>query len=163
MTTTDDRDGGWAGNGADRAGPAVEAFDGAPDPVLVEPPYPLQRLLGFAMTGWARDWARFELPLHEDLMNRYGIPHGGIYATLLDTVMGYAGSYTGDPERRQLAMTLSLTTSFIARPEGALLIGEGRRIGGGARSFFAEGRVTDGAGRLVATGTGTFRYRHVPG
>ena len=129
------------------------------DPRLVEEPYPLQRQIGFRMTGWAEDYARFELDLAEHLMNRYGIPHGGIYAMLLDTVMGYAGCYTGDPERRVLGMTLSMTTNFLSRPQGEVLVGEGRRIGGGRSSFFAEGVVMDDAGTRVATGTGVFRYR----
>lgn len=129
------------------------------DPRLVEEPYPLQRQLGFRMTGWSQDFARFEMELSERLMNRYGIPHGGIYATLLDTVMGYGGCYTGDPGRRLLAMTLSLTTNFLSRPTGTMLIGEGRRVGGGRSSFFAEGVVTDDAGIRLATGSGVFRYR----
>lgn len=129
------------------------------DPRLREEPYAFQRLIGFRMTAWSDGVARFELPLKPDLMNRYGIPHGGVYASLLDTVMGFAGSWTGDPEDRRMAMTLSLTTNFLARPAGDLLLGEGRRTGGGRSTYFAEGWLTDAEGRLVATGTGTFRYR----
>lgn len=129
------------------------------DPALVEEPYALQRHLGFRITHWAPDCARFELPLEPFLMNRYGIPHGGIYATLLDTVMGFSGCYTGDPERKVLAMTLTLNTSFLARPEGGLLIGEGKRTGGGRSTFFAEGTITDGTGIVCARGSGAFRYR----
>ncbi len=129
------------------------------DPTLVEPPYPLQEHLGFRITGWQTDWSRFEMPLTGTLMNRYGIPHGGIYATLLDTVMGYAGSYTGVAGQKRLAMTLTLTVNFISRPAGEMLLGEGRRIGGGRSTFFAEGTVTDEIGTLLATGSGTFRYR----
>ena len=129
------------------------------DPALVEPPYPFQALMGMRMTGWSEDWARFELPVRPELGNRYGIPHGGVYAVLLDTVMGFAGCWTGDPDRPRLAMTLSLTTSFLGRPEGELMIGEGRRTGGGRSTFFAEGTIRDGAGNLVTTGTGVFRYR----
>ena len=129
------------------------------DPRLVEPPYPFQDLMGFRMAGWRDGWARFELPLRPELGNRYGIPHGGVYAVLLDTVMGFSGCWTGDPDRPQLAMTLSLTTNFLGRPEGDLMIGEGRRTGGGRSTFFAEGTIRDGAGNLVTTGTGVFRYR----
>ena len=129
------------------------------DPELVEPPYPFQDHLGFRMTGWTEGWARFELPLGPHLGNRYGIPHGGVYAVLLDTVMGFSGCWTGDPDRKQLAMTLSLTTNFLGRPEGDLMIGEGRRTGGGRSTFFAEGTIRDREGTLVAMGTGTFRYR----
>ncbi|PZX11221.1 uncharacterized protein (TIGR00369 family) [Palleronia aestuarii] len=129
------------------------------DPNLVEDPYPLQNLIGFRMRDWSKDYARFDLDLRDELMNRYGIPHGGVYAMLLDTVMGYSGSYTGDPDRRRLAMTLSMTTNFLSRPTGTTLIGEGRRRGGGASTFFSEGTITDEANTLVATATGVFRLR----
>ena len=129
------------------------------DPALIEDPYPLQAHLGFRITGWGPDWSRFELPLEPFLMNRYGIPHGGLYATMLDTVMGYAGCYTGDPNARRLAMTLTLNTSFLSRPEGKLLIAEGRKIGGGRSTFFAEAEVRDETGTICAKGSGAFRYR----
>lgn len=129
------------------------------DPRIVEGPYPFQSHLGFRMTAWRDGYARFELPLKPELMNRYGIPHGGVHACLLDTVMGYAGSWTGDPDRRQLVMTLSLTTNFLAQATGEILTGTGRRVGGGRSVFYAEGEITDATGTKVATGMGTFRYR----
>lgn len=133
--------------------------DTGSDLTVTEGTYPFQRLLGFRMVGWSAGRAKFELPVAEHLLNRYGIPHGGVYAAILDTVMGYGGCYTGDPERPAFAMTLSLTTNFLSRPTGALMIAEGWRTGGGSSTFFAEGRVTDENGTLVATGTGVFRYR----
>ncbi|MFT4783920.1 MAG: hypothetical protein ACI9IV_001662 [Paracoccaceae bacterium] len=129
------------------------------DPELIEAPYALQSHLGFRMVAWSEGHARFELPLQPFLMNRYGIPHGGIYATLIDTVMGYSGCFTGDPDRKQYAMTLSLTTNFLSRPKGDCLICEARLIGGGRRTFFSEAEITDPTGEKIATGSGTFRYR----
>jgi len=129
------------------------------DERLIEEPYPLQAHLGFEMVEWREGYARFDLPLADFLMNRYGIPHGGVYAVLLDTAMGYCGSYTGDPENRRMAMTLSLTTNFLSRPKGERLIGEAHVTGGGARTYFAEGTITDETGERIATGSGTFRRR----
>jgi uncharacterized protein (TIGR00369 family) len=129
------------------------------DPNLVEGPYPLQHHLGFRMAAWQPDYCRFELPLAPFLMNRYGIPHGGIHATLLDTVMGFAGCFTGDRNAPRLAMTLSLNVNYLGRSEGVLLIGEGRRTGGGRATFFASGEVRDDRGALIANGSGVFRYR----
>jgi uncharacterized protein (TIGR00369 family) len=133
------------------------------DPALVEDSYPMQTLIGMTMTHWTDGISRFRLPLRPELMNRYGIPHGGLYAVILDTIMGYAGSYTGDPARKQMVMTLTMTTNFLARPAGQVLIGEGRRVGGGKSTFFTEGTVTDELGTVVATGSGTFRYRRGTG
>lgn len=132
------------------------------DPALIEPPYPLQRHLGFELTRWQPDYARIEIPLTEMLTNRQGLPHGGIHATLLDTAMGFAGCHTGDPARRRMALTLSLTVNFIALATGGHLVAEGWRRGGGRRTYFAEGRVTDETGTLVASATGVFRYRDAP-
>lgn len=129
------------------------------DEQLIEDPYPFQSHLDYRMTQWSHDYARFEMPMHEFVQNRYGIPHGGVYGVLLDTVMGFAGCYTGNPEDRIMAMTLSLNINFLSRPKGNLLIAEGWRKGGGRSTFFAEGRITDETGEVISTGTGVFRYR----
>ena len=124
-----------------------------------EPPSGLQTHLGYRLTAWEADFARVELPLGPHLMNRQGLPHGGLHATLLDTAMGFAGCYTGDPDRRQMALTLSLTVNFIGQATGTRLIAEARRTGGGKRTYFAEATVTDDTGARIATGSGVFRYR----
>lgn len=129
------------------------------DPNLVEAAYPMQAHLGMKMTGWRDGWAQFELPIAAHLMNRHDNPHGGAHATLIDTVMGYAGCYTGDPEDRQMCLTLSLNVQYLSRPRGSVLIGEGRKTGGGKSTFFAEATVMDETGELIATGSGVFRYR----
>lgn len=129
------------------------------DPLSAEEPYPLQRMLGFRIVEWADGYARLELPIADHLMNRYGIPHGGVHATLIDTALGYSGSFTGTPDVRQLAMTLSLTVNYLSQPKGKLLICEGRRTGGGRKTFFAEGVLFDDTGERIATGNGVLRYR----
>ncbi|WP_306116168.1 MULTISPECIES: PaaI family thioesterase [unclassified Roseovarius] len=131
------------------------------DPRLIEDSYPLQQHLGFEMTAWQPDFARIEVPLTAFLMNRQGLPHGGVHATLLDSAMGFAGCYTGDPDRRQMALTLSLTVNYLAQASGNRLIAEGWRTGGGQKTYFAEGKVSDDAGTIIATATGVFRYRRM--
>lgn len=129
------------------------------DPKLYEDPYAFVSHLGMRMTGWTQGWSRFEMPLQPFHLNRHDNPHGGVHASLLDTVMGYAGCWTGDPADRQMALTLSLNVMFLSRPRGTLLICEARQTGGGRSTFFAEADVRDDTGELIATGTGVFRYR----
>ena len=129
------------------------------DPLLREDQYAIQKHLGYAVTGWAEDWARVEMEVGDHVLNRQGLPHGGIHATLMDTAMGYAGCYTGDPDRRQNALTLSMSLNYIGRPNGKRLIAEGRKVGGGRATFFAEAEVRDETGVLLSTATGVFRYR----
>ncbi len=128
-------------------------------PDLEEPFYPLQRHLGYRLMDWSEGAATIEQPLLTHLENRQGLPHGGVHATLLDTAMGYAGCFTGDPDRKQMALTLSLTINFVSRPKGTRLIATARKIGGGKSTYFAEGEVRDDLGELIATGSGVFRYR----
>ncbi|KAB6717659.1 MULTISPECIES: PaaI family thioesterase [Roseobacteraceae] len=115
--------------------------------------------LGIAMTDWNTDFARFEAEIAPFMTNRSGIPHGGIYAMILDTAMGYSGAFTGDMQDVRMTLTLSLTVNYLSRPKGARLIAEGRRVGGGAKTFFTEGRLLDETGELIATAVGTFKVQ----
>ncbi len=129
------------------------------DPRLKEEPYALEAHLGYEMTAWREDEAVVEMPLHPHIANRQGLPHGGVHATLMDTAMGYAGCYTGDPEQKQMALTLSFNVNYLSRPLGERLIAAAKRTGGGKSTFFAEAEVRDDLGTLIATGSGVFRYR----
>ncbi|SLN17661.1 PaaI family thioesterase [Roseisalinus antarcticus] len=132
------------------------------EPHLREPASRFQTLLGYRLTGWGPDYARFEMPLTEHLGNRHGHPHGGAYASILDSAMGYAGVYPGalpEDAARPMSQTLSMTVNFLAPAEGDAMMAEGRRTGGGRRTFFTEARLWDSAGTLVATAVGTFRAR----
>lgn len=126
---------------------------------LIEDPYPFQAHLGFRLTEWSEGYCRLEQSLDAHHMNRHGIPHGGLHATLMDTAMGYAGCWTGDPERRQLCLTLNLNLNYIGVARGRTLIAEGRRTGGGRTTFFAEATLTDDTDTLVARATGVFRLK----
>ena len=128
-------------------------------PLHNEAPYPLQNHLGFKLTEWRKDFCRVELPLKPFLLNRYGIPHGGIHATLIDTAMGYCACYSEDPNTPIFAMTLSLTVNYLGQSTGNTLITEAKRTGGGRKTFFAQGSVTDDTGQIIATATGVFRFR----
>lgn len=126
-----------------------------------DPPYPLREHLGFDLTDWREGQAQVSLPLRPFLMNRLGLPHGGIHATLLDTAMGYAGCFTGAADRPLFALTLSLTVNYLDRPADAAsaLIARAERTGGGRSTFFARGILSDDTGRVLAEGSGVFRYR----
>jgi uncharacterized protein (TIGR00369 family) len=124
-----------------------------------EAPYAFGAHLGWNMEDWSEGYARFRLPVAPHLMNRHGSPHGGVHAALMDTVMGYAGCWTGDPERRQLCLTLALNLQYLSRPRGVLFIAEGWKTGGGRSTFFGEATMRDETGEPIAKATGTFRYR----
>ncbi len=121
---------------------------------------PFAALIGYRVSAWRKDMAEVTLEVEARHMNRTGLLHGGVLATLIDTACGHAGSYRPPPGEGRRALTLALTTEFVGPVAvGAHLTASGRRTGGGRRIYFAHCEVRDQDGRLVATGSGTFRYR----
>ncbi|MEO1293819.1 MAG: PaaI family thioesterase [Pseudomonadota bacterium] len=129
------------------------------DPLAHERPIPMLETFGASVTGWSEGYARVEMPISDRVINRQGIVHGGALMTLMDSAGGYAGCYLAIPCRVRKAMTLSMTTNFVSVARGKRLIAEGRMTRGGRSIFFADVTISDETGELIATGTGTFRYR----
>ncbi len=117
-------------------------------------------LIGYRLTAWAENEAEICFEADQRHMNRAGLLHGGVLATVIDAACGFAGCYEPPPGRGRRALTLSLTTQYIGPvPAGARLTATATRNGGGRRIFFSSCEVRDAEGRLVATGSGTFKYR----
>jgi uncharacterized protein (TIGR00369 family) len=116
------------------------------------------RLIGYRLLRWEPDFAEIVLELGSQHENRGGIAHGGVLATLIDTACGFAGCWAPEGQSRA-AVTLSLTTQFLAPARSGRLIATGRRVGGGRSIFFATAEVRDAEGTLLARGEGVFRYR----
>ena len=116
---------------------------------------------GIMLTAWDDGFGAVRVDLAAHHVNPMQLVHGGLYSSMLDVALAMTGSYRPAPAPLIPGLTLSLTTKFLAAAtlDDRYLIAEARRTGGGRRIFFAEGQVHDDAGQLVATGTGTFRYR----
>lgn len=97
----------------------------------------------------------FSVPTKQDFTNPLGVLHGGICATLLDSVMGCAVHTT--LEAGVGYGTLELKVNYIRTVpiDGARLVGTGTTIHVGRQVATAEGRVVDAQGRLVAHATTT--------
>lgn len=94
--------------------------------------------------------------------NPWGTVHGGLAATLLDSCMGLAIQSTVD--KGFGSTTLEFKISFV-RPitlETGLIRAEGKVLSSGRRTGTAEGRVTDGQGRLLVHGTTTCLVFEMP-
>ena len=117
------------------------------------------RLIGYRLTRWEPDYAEIVLELGPQHQNRGHVAHGGVLATLIDTACGFAGCWA-PPGQSRAAVTLSLTTSFLAPAVSGRLTATARKTGGGRGVFFATCEIRDGDGTLVARGEGVFRYRN---
>ena len=117
-------------------------------------------LIGYRLTDWREDGAEISFTAEVQHMNRAGLLHGGVLATAIDAACGFAGCYEPPPGQGRRALTLSLTTQYISPvPIGTRLTASATRSGGGRTIFFSSCEVRDSKGRLVATGSGTFKYR----
>jgi uncharacterized protein (TIGR00369 family) len=88
-------------------------------------------------------------------LNPAGTVHGGLTATLLDSCMGLAILSTLERGVGQTTLEFKISLVRPITPETGLIKAEGVVLSCGRRVGTAEGRVTDGKGRLLAHGTTT--------
>lgn len=118
-----------------------------------------QRLIGYVLDVTQGDGrARCRLTLSDAHLNRHGVLHGGLAATLLDNAMGATASLTVDDTGRAPFLTISCNTQYLAPAKpGRDVIATGRIAGGGKSLLFVEGELRDTDDRLIATASGVFK------
>jgi uncharacterized protein (TIGR00369 family) len=88
-------------------------------------------------------------------LNPAGTVHGGLAATLLDSAMGLAIQSTLEKGVGQTTLEFKISLVRPITPDTGLIRAEGTVMSRGRRVGTAEGRLTDGTGRLLAHGTTT--------
>ena len=88
-------------------------------------------------------------------LNPAGTVHGGLAATLLDSCMGLAIQSTLEKGVSQTTLEFKISLLRPITPETGMIKAEGIVLSRGRRVGTAEGRLTDGDGRLLAHGTTT--------
>ena len=88
-------------------------------------------------------------------LNPAGTVHGGFAATLLDSCMGLAVQTTLEKGTGQTTLEFKISLLRPITPDTGPIRAEGIVMSRGRRVGTAEGRITDGSGRLLAHGTTT--------
>lgn len=109
-------------------------------------------LLGFTLTRVEPGHVECALETRDDMTNPMGTVHGGIAATLLDTVMGCAVQTTLDDGDAFTTTDLHVHYVRSVMP-GTELRAIGTVVHRGRRLATAEGRLLDERGKLVAHAT----------
>ena len=115
---------------------------------------PFRKFLGIEVGYIDGNTAEIRLPVHDRLLQAYGMVHGGIYCVLIDTVLGSAvrGACGFDSK----PLTVDLNVSFL-RPSGkGLLVARAEIVKQGRKVLVGTGDVVDEQGRQVAIGRGSF-------
>jgi uncharacterized protein (TIGR00369 family) len=115
--------------------------------------------VGYELVEWEEGHAVLELDVEHRHLNRSGVLHGGVIATMLDACLGYAGQYCAEPGRVRLAVTLSLNTQFLGQAREGRVRCVATRTGGGRKIYFCRGDMFNADGDLIATAEGVYRLR----
>jgi uncharacterized protein (TIGR00369 family) len=119
------------------------------------PAPPVVSLVGLALTEVDEGRVVMRLRPAEFHYNPIGSVHGGILATLLDSVMGCAVHTTLPLGRGYISLEIKVNYVRAVTAGSGELTAEGRIVHGGRRSAVAEGTVVDARGRLCATASTT--------
>lgn len=122
---------------------------------LQDQPPNISQLMGMEIDSLDEGQVQFSLTARPDMTNPIGSLHGGVCATLLDSVMACAVHTT--LETGVGYGTLELKVNYIRSvpTDGRRITGYGKIIHVGRRTATAEGEIRDEAGKLIAHGTTT--------
>ena len=115
---------------------------------------PFADLLGARRTHMGEGRCRFELTADSRHLNPHGAVHGGVVYSLVDYAMG--GALTSSLAPGERCATLEIKINYLAAAGAGPLAAEAKVVDRATRVGVLEGRVTDGAGRLIALATGSF-------
>ncbi len=119
------------------------------------PPVGIGKTMGFSLESVEEGRVVFVGTPGRAVYNPIGTVHGGYAATLLDSALGCAIHSTLAPG--QAYSTAELKISYLRAMTDATgpVRAEGKALHVGRRIGFAEGRITDAAGRVYATASTT--------
>ena len=119
------------------------------------PPPPVSALLGMEVAEVEPGRVVMRLWPGEHLYNPLGSVHGGLLATLLDSVMGCAVHSTLPQGRGYTTLEIKVNYVRAVTDAAGMVSAEGRVVHVGRQTAVAEARLTDAAGKLYATANTT--------
>ena len=107
--------------------------------------------LGLTIVSVAHDKVVGELTITKSLSQPYGIVHGGVYSSMVETLAS-VGSAVHAMAAGKHTVGLENHTSFLRATRGGKLTGTATPLVVGRRSHVWEVKITDESERVVATG-----------
>ena len=118
---------------------------------------PFQHYVGITVLQLGGGKSVLQLELEKHHFNLYGIPHGGVHATLLDIAMGTAASFPDESGREVDSVTLNLSVDYIAPPTSKVLIAKGEVTKKGKSIAYCTAEIFDEDKKLIASGRSIFK------
>ena len=118
-------------------------------------------LLGLEVTEFEDGLVRARVAVRDELKQPAGLVHGGVYASIAETLASMATYLAVQPEGRT-AMGLSNQTSFVRPILEGTIHAEARARHRGRTTWIWEVDITDDDGRLCAMTRMTIAVRDAP-
>lgn len=119
--------------------------------LLNESPYPAH--MAMQLAELELDRAVVEIQVNNNHLQPFGIVHGGVLATLIDTAT-YWAVFLRVPERSGL-VNIDLKLNYLKSVASGVLRAEGMAIRSGKSISYSEARIYDESGALLVHGTST--------
>jgi uncharacterized protein (TIGR00369 family) len=117
-----------------------------------ESPFP--SLLSLELTDIGTGFAVIETSIQSKHMQLMGAVHGGVLASLVDTVT-YWSVYYGIEDPQAWLTTVDLKVNYLAPVDSGKLIARGRQIKVGKKLCYASAEVHSDKGAIIAHGSST--------
>lgn len=126
------------------------------------PPPPIANLVGFTLTEIGEGRVVLALEPDESHYNPIGSVHGGVIATVLDTVMGCAVHSTLPTGRGYTTLEIKVNYARAVLAGAGPVRAVGRVIHAGRQTAVAEATLVDGRDRVLAHASTTCLIFDVP-
>jgi uncharacterized protein (TIGR00369 family) len=115
---------------------------------------PYFELISMKLVDVGIGYSVLEIDLAEKHLQPYGVVHGGVFASIIDAA-AFWSVYFGIDDPDAGITTVDLKLNYLAPAASGKLIASGRQIKVGRTLGYAEARVKDQQGTVLAHGTST--------
>ena len=115
---------------------------------------PYFELISMKLLDVGIGYSMLEIDLAEKHLQPYGVVHGGVFASIIDAA-AFWSVYFGIDDPDAGITTVDLKLNYLAPAASGKLIASGRQIKVGRTLGYAEARVEDLQGGVLAHGTST--------
>lgn len=130
--------------------------------IVVAPEHGFNGLVGLVVEDSDEQHARGSVAVRREIMQPWGIVHGGVFATIAESLASWATASAVAPEG-QAALGLANNTSFLRPVGGGTIRALATRRHRGRTTWVWDVDMSDDEGRLCATSRVTIAVRPLPG
>jgi 1,4-dihydroxy-2-naphthoyl-CoA hydrolase len=124
----------------------------------VAPDETFDALIGLRRFDTGEDTARGEVVVRREILQPWGLVHGGVYASIAESLASWATALVVVPDG-QIASGLANNTSFLRPISGGTIHAVATRRHRGRTTWVWDVDMTDDEGRLCATSRVTVAVR----